>query len=397
MYRRTHRRTVSAVALSISALIMVGSNVLTGSSIRVSPYLTRAEAAAILMLSSTTPLPKTPYDNPYTDILPTDWFAPSILAAAKIGVLSPDETGTKLRPFGSVNRATFMKMLTLTFGLPVYQQHAFTDVPSTSWYAPYVGFEETYRLFSHSNPTKFEPNRLLTQDEARTAMRVFLQQYSKVEEEAARKTATAQASGHVQLYTVISTKKLRVLLTDDARQRTVGTATSSRSPTLSLDGASRTSSATARGVSTSSAKPSSIDDVRAEILSLVNAARTKAKLQPLIRNEYLERSAQAYADQMNNENFFGHTDPNGKTLTDRIDASRYASPSVAPDCNCIKSYALGENLARGQRTAAEVVKAWMDSPSHKAAILEPDFTDLGIGVQSGVWVQHFGGVVVTGR
>jgi len=218
-------------------------------------------------------------------------------------------------------------------------------------------------------------------------MQVFLQQRSKAEEEEARKAATAQASGQVQLYTVISTKKLRVLLTDDTRQRTVGTATSSRSPTPSLDSASRTSSA----------KPSSIDDVRAEILSLVNAARTKAKLQPLARNEYLERSAQAYADQMNNENFFGHTDPSGKTLTDRIDASRYASASVAPDCNCIKSYALGENLARGQRTAAEVVKAWMDSPSHRAAILEPDFTDLGIGVQSGVWVQHFGGVVVTGR
>jgi len=141
-----HRRTVAPVALSIIAVATVGSTMSTGAAIRVSPYITRAEPAAILMLSSATPLP-TASHNPYTDILPTDWFAPSILAAAKIGVLSPDETGTKLRPFGSVNRATFMKMLTLAFGLPVYQHHAFTDVPSTSWYAPYVGIEETYRLF----------------------------------------------------------------------------------------------------------------------------------------------------------------------------------------------------------------------------------------------------------
>ncbi len=36
----------------------------------------------------------------------------------------------------------------------------------------------------------------------------------------------------------------------------------------------------------------------------------------------------------------------------------------------------------------------MDSPSHLDAILSSDFTDLGVGVQSGVWVQHFGGLLL---
>ena len=99
---------------------------------------------------------------------------------------------------------------------------------------------------------------------------------------------------------------------------------------------------------------------------------------------------------MNREGFFGHTDPAGHTLTDRIDVVGYYDSNVSADCRCIKGYALGENLARGQRTADEVVRAWMDSPSHREAILGADFTDLGVGVQSGTWVQHFGGVLLPG-
>ena len=59
-------------------------------------------------------------------------------------------------------------------------------------------------------------------------------------------------------------------------------------------------------------------------------------------------------------------------------------------CSCKPKYALGENLARGQLTAEEVVKDWMESPGHRRNMLEPKFTELGIGIFRDMWVQNFG-------
>lgn len=53
----------------------------------------------------------------------------------------------------------------------------------------------------------------------------------------------------------------------------------------------------------------------------------------------------------------------------------------------------GENIARGQKTAQEVVKDWMNSPAHRANILRPEFTRICIGTygygESKFWVQEF--------
>lgn len=360
---------------------------------RLSPYLTRAEAAAIVVIASSERQPTPSARHPYVDVLPTDWFAPSLLAAAERGIVSPDATGTRLRPFGSVNRAAFLKMLTIAFKLPLRSPHAFADVPSDAWYAPYAGVAQTYRLFSHADPSKLEPDRLVTQDEARTALQVFLQLRSKAEEEEAKRAAIAQASGKVQLYTVISTKRLRVVLVADKKQQLSAIPEAKPAPEHVRYAAPASAAARTAAQQSPLAAPKTADDIRAEVLVLVNMARANAGLGPLARNAALERSAQAYADQMHREGFFGHTDPKGKSLKDRVDAVQYYTQSFSADCQCIKGYALGENLARGQRSAEDVVRAWLESPSHRDAILGPDFQDLGVGIQSGVWVQHFGGVL----
>lgn len=363
-------RRPAILAIAVIATILSGlhSGRLPAALTRVSPYLTRAEAAAMVMLASPAPLPREA-NNPYVDVLPNDWFKPMVLGAAKIGALSPDETGTRIRPFKPVSRATFLKMLSLSFGLPVHQKHSYADVAKDAWYAPYAGIDATYGLFRHANANLLEPDRLVTQDEAKWAMDAFLRARSKSEEKDAKGAAIAQVTGKVQLYTVISTKRLRVVLVGPEARAT--TAASKRSPVPN---------------------PSTMD-VRAEVLRLVNAERAKLGIAAVTRNPALEGSAQAYADQMEHDGFFGHVDPNGKTLKDRIDAVEFYSRDYSADCQCIKGYALAENLARGQRTAEEAVQAWMDSPSHRDAILGSDFTDLGVGVRSGVWVQHFGGLL----
>lgn len=368
-----------AVLMILPAILCVATlnSDLPAAVTRVSPYLTRAEAAAIVLLASPTRLP-TVKDNPYADVLPADWFAPTVLAAGKLGILSPDATGKRIRPFGPVNRASFLKMLSQSFGLPVHERHGFVDVKPTAWYAPYAGTEEVYRLFTHDDPTKLEPDRLVTHDEARVALQAFQRARAKVDEENAKRAALAQSTGKAQLYTVISTKRQRVVLVGETPRTTP-----TPPPPASLPPSSAASSAA-----------TTTDDVRADVVKLVNAARAERGLPALARSAALERSAQAYADQMNAQGFFGHTDQNGKTLKDRIDAVGYYSRDFSTDCQCVKGFAIGENLARGQRTAAEVMKAWMDSPSHRDAILGDDFTDIGIGIGAGTWVQHFGGVLL---
>ncbi len=375
------RRPATLLAvLAFGGTAMLGNEALTASLMRVSPYLTRAEAATIILLANPSPLPEAPPTDLFIDVLPSDWFASTMFAAAELGVVSPDASGTKLRPFGTVNRAAFLVMLAKSFSLPLHGPHAFSDVPSNAWYAPYAGIEQSYRLFTHAHPSKLEPDRLVTQDEAAAALERFAALRSKEEDKQEQETSIAQATGDVHLYAVISTKRMRVVLVDDGQRRFTG---------ASFARASSASSAAA----TAPIARTSIDDVRAEVLSLVNAARTKEGLAPLQRDITLETSAQAYANNMHDEGFFGHTDPSGHTLQDRFGAVNYYERSMSDDCQCIKGYTLGENIARGQRSAKEVVQAWMDSPSHRDAILGKDFTDLGVGIQSGVWVQHFGGLL----
>lgn len=59
----------------------------------------------------------------------------------------------------------------------------------------------------------------------------------------------------------------------------------------------------------------------------------------------------------------------------------------------IGSRAFGENLAQGQERAAEAVRAWMDSPGHRANILAEDYRRIGVGVAEGhgdrFWAQIF--------
>ncbi|MFB0618015.1 CAP domain-containing protein [Streptomyces sp. AGS-58] len=119
----------------------------------------------------------------------------------------------------------------------------------------------------------------------------------------------------------------------------------------------------------------------AEVLKLVNDERAKAGFSPLSANSSLTSLAGVFSDDMAARGFFDHTDPDGRTPWDR--AARAGITDLG-----------GENIARGQADAAAVVRAWMDSPGHRANILNPDFKTLGVGVHFGTggpwWTQDFG-------
>ncbi|MEV5336098.1 CAP domain-containing protein [Streptomyces werraensis] len=119
----------------------------------------------------------------------------------------------------------------------------------------------------------------------------------------------------------------------------------------------------------------------AEVLRLVNAERAKVGCSPVTADSALTALATAFSDDMAGRGFFDHTDPDGDTPWDRAQAAGISNLG-------------GENIARGQADAESVMQAWMDSPGHKANILNCDFKTLGVGVHLGPggpwWTQNFG-------
>src|SRR5690606_8430686 len=93
----------------------------------------------------------------------------------------------------------------------------------------------------------------------------------------------------------------------------------------------------------------------------------------------LARVAKHKSQDMKDKGYFSHTSPT------------YGSPFTMIKNYGINYKSAGENIARGQRTAKEVVNAWMNSSGHRANILSKDFTHIGVGyVTSGnYWTQMF--------
>lgn len=105
------------------------------------------------------------------------------------------------------------------------------------------------------------------------------------------------------------------------------------------------------------------------ILALTNQERSKAGLAPLKLDPHLERLAQAHARDMGLRNFFDHENPYGLGPFERFDSLNPPSYNEA-----------GENAARGQESPEELVNQWVNSPKHRANMLNPAFTHIGIGV-----------------
>jgi uncharacterized protein YkwD len=131
---------------------------------------------------------------------------------------------------------------------------------------------------------------------------------------------------------------------------------------------------------TARARRSLVEDV----VALTNAARASEGLAPLQANEALMRSAQAYAQVMAPGDCFAHDCPPVPSQRDRIAQAGYGAWKR-----------IGENIAAGDRTAEAVVAGWLDSPGHRANILKPEYTEIGVGVANGdgkyriYWVQVF--------
>lgn len=120
------------------------------------------------------------------------------------------------------------------------------------------------------------------------------------------------------------------------------------------------------------------------LLRLHNKERIKRNRKPLRLHGALNRAAVKYAKVMSDNDHFDHTGPapDFTTFDERIKAE-------CPTCFTT----MGENIALGQKTPAEVTKAWMRSPGHRRNILYGRFKSVGFGKAGAepYWSTSFGG------
>lgn len=121
-----------------------------------------------------------------------------------------------------------------------------------------------------------------------------------------------------------------------------------------------------------------------QMLTLVNAERTKAGCQPVRLDARLNAAATKHSQDMAKNNFFSHTGRDGSTFVTRIKREGYTAPR-------------SENIAAGNTTAQATMRQWMNSTGHRRNILDCTAKDMGVGVASSptstyrtYWTQDFG-------
>lgn len=123
------------------------------------------------------------------------------------------------------------------------------------------------------------------------------------------------------------------------------------------------------------------------VINWTNIQREKYGLPPFRENPKLDLSAAIKVEDMFNNQYFAHYSSTGVGVKDLAESASY------------EFIAIGENLALGNFENDEaLVQAWMDSPGHRANILNTKYQEIGVAVDKGIFegkstwlaVQHFG-------
>ena len=124
---------------------------------------------------------------------------------------------------------------------------------------------------------------------------------------------------------------------------------------------------------------SSVTSFEQEVIRLVNEIRKENGLRTLTYDWELSRVARYKSQDMKDNKYFSHTSP------------VYGSPFQMMKSFGIRYRSAGENIAKGYATPAAVVEGWMNSPGHRANILNSSFTHIGVGyvAEGRYWTQMF--------
>lgn len=119
-----------------------------------------------------------------------------------------------------------------------------------------------------------------------------------------------------------------------------------------------------------------------EVIRLTNQERARHGCRAVRHEPKLSTAARWHSQDMARKNFFSHTGSDGSSFAVRAKRAGY-------------NHAMSENIAKGHRTAAEVMRGWMGSTPHRKAIVDCAAKAVGVGVARAkdgalLWTQDFG-------
>lgn len=122
---------------------------------------------------------------------------------------------------------------------------------------------------------------------------------------------------------------------------------------------------------TLAAQSNTVAQMEDQVWQQINQKRQRHGLPPLRLNRQLSLVARSHSQQMANQNFYGHIDPQGRNHRSRVEASG------------MSAYLIGENLmkcVRASDPAGLSVQSWMRSPAHRKNILLSEMQETGVGI-----------------
>jgi len=120
-----------------------------------------------------------------------------------------------------------------------------------------------------------------------------------------------------------------------------------------------------------SVKPAEHSDPEGRLILLMNQYRIKVGLRPLKPSRILGEVARSHSREMSARNFFSHTNPAGWGPKERLERAGFAWK------------AFGENIGCGQDSPEKILLTWMNSSDHRDTILDPGYSQVGIGLVRG--------------
>lgn len=291
----------------------------------------------------------------FSDVPTSYWAHDEITELADQGIIKGHPDGT-FRPFDSVTRAQSAMMLVRALKIPTANRPDpnFKDVSSAT-----MGYAEIAALVDlgvFAKAEYFNP----TQPATRAQVAKILVEAFHLKGSGTGVKAFTDVSASHWFYSYVDT-----LVHNEI---TTGTTTTAFSPNQNVQ---RVQMAVFIHRSLDKGIPAGETAMMAEVLNLVNQERAKVGAPALKSHKGLHDAALLKSKDMADNNYFSHQSPT------------YGSPFDLLKSRGISYTAAGENIAAGQSSAASVMNAWMNSPGHKANILNANYTHLGVGIYKG--------------
>lgn len=286
------------------------------------------------------------------DVKPTDWHMPTISKLVELGGIQGYPDGS-FKPNNSMTKAEFIKTLVISLG------ENETSKSGDHWASGYISKAESIKILEKGKLHNID--KPISRLEAAEIISNTLTYLKEIYEVNSDPISRVSAKGIMSGYPDGSFKGENSLTRAEASTIIVRL----------IDKEMRTISVV---------KPSETANVHNEILKLVNIERKKENLKPIVICTELSKVAELKSKDMAISNYFDHTSPT------------YGSPFSMMDQFGILYRAAGENIAKGYKTPESVVKGWMDSPGHRANILNANYGKMGIGLYTAdvsYWTQMF--------